>query len=503
MIFIWCMREAKSAMVFNSLDFLIFFPIVVCIYFLIPQKMKWIWLLISSYYFYMSWNPQYAVLIATSTIITWLCGRYIGKAEKKVGKIYLMIGVVSNLSILFFFKYFAFFVRTVIGMSSKFGITIIMPSMDVLLPVGISFYTFQAIGYMIDIYRKEIEPEKNILKYALFVSFFPQLVAGPIERSKNLITQIHKPHYFDGEQVKDGLILMGWGFFKKLVLADRIAILVTAVYDNYMNYSGIQIVVATILFAVQIYCDFSGYSDIAIGAAQIMDFKLMSNFESPYFTKTVSEFWRRWHISLTTWFRDYVYIPLGGNRNGKKYRNILITFGLSGLWHGASWNYVAWGLLNGIYQVVGDITANMRKRIQGILHVNIECLSYRMFRGLITFVLVDFAWLFFRADSLRQALAMIVYSIQNMKWISMLDTSNFWGINTIALDEKDFYIMLIAIVLLIIVDYFRKIVDLRSLLAKQNLVFRYIFYYVAILIILIFGVYGPEYDASTFIYFQF
>lgn len=498
-------------MTFNSVNFILFFPIVVLVYFLIPLRSKNIWLLLCSYYFYMSWNPKYVVLIAFSTLITWLCGRIIGRLNesspdtKGKQKLCLVLCIVSNLLILGFFKYYNFLTGNLIRLFSRIGIGIQVPVFDVLLPVGISFYTFQALGYIIDVYRGTIKSEKNLLQYALFISFFPQLVAGPIERSKNLIWQIHEPHYFNEERVARGLLLMAWGFFKKLVIADRAALLVTSVYSSYTNYTGLQIAVTTAFFAVQIYCDFSGYSDIAIGAAQVMGFTLMENFHSPYFAKSVAEFWRRWHISLSTWFRDYLYIPLGGNRVGKwkKYRNLMITFCVSGLWHGASWNYVVWGALNGFYQVIGDITKRFREGVKRLLRINAQCWSYRFFQGIITFVLVDFAWLFFRANGLRAALGILRHMLVTPGLFSMLDGNTTLGISTLSLDEKDFYVLLIAIALLVVIDFLRDRICLRTTLLRQNLVFRYAVYYCILFVILIFGIYGPEFDASTFIYFQF
>lgn len=498
-------------MTFNSINFILFFPIVVLIYFLIPQRTKNIWLLVCSYYFYMSWNPKYVVLIALSTVITWLGGGIIGTLNesgldsKRKQKLYLVLCIASNLLILGFFKYYIFLSGNLIRLLSRMGIGIQIPAFDVLLPVGISFYTFQALGYIIDVYRGSIKPERNLLQYALFISFFPQLVAGPIERSKNLIRQIHEPHYFDEERVARGLLLMAWGFFKKLVIADRAALLVTAVYSAYTNYTGLQIAVATAFFAVQIYCDFSGYSDIAIGAAQVMGFTLMENFHSPYFAKSVSEFWHRWHISLSTWFRDYLYIPLGGNRMGKwkKYRNLMITFCVSGLWHGASWNYVAWGALNGFYQVIGDFTKGFRDGVQKFLHINTRCWSYNFFQGMITFVLIDFSWLFFRANGLKTALGMLRHMFGTPAPFSMLDCNTALGIATLSLSEKDFYVLLTAIALLAAVDSLKDRICFRTALLRQNLVFRYTFYYCIIFVILILGIYGPEFDASTFIYFQF
>ena len=498
-------------MTFNSINFLLFFPVVVLIYFLIPQRAKNIWLLVCSYYFYMSWNPRYVLLIAFSTVITWFGGRMIGRwkegSPNSRGKQKLCIAlcIASNLLILGFFKYYPFLTNNLVRLLGGVGIGIRVPVFDVLLPVGISFYTFQALGYIIDVYRGTVKPEKNLLQYALFISFFPQLVAGPIERSKNLIRQIHEPHYFDEERVTRGLLLMGWGFFKKLVIADRAALLVTAVYNDYTSFTGLQIAAATAFFAVQIYCDFSGYSDIAIGGAQVLGFTLMENFHSPYFAGSVSEFWRRWHISLSTWFRDYVYIPLGGSRAGKwkKYRNLMITFCASGLWHGASWNYVAWGALNGFYQVIGDFTKDFRDKVKRLLHMNTQCWSYRFFQGVITFVLVDFAWLFFRANGLSAALGMLRHMLSTPGLFSMLNTDNVLGLATLSLDEKDFYVLLISIALLAAVDFMRDRICLRTALLRQNLVFRYAVYYCILFSILIFGIYGPEFDASTFIYFQF
>ncbi len=447
----------------------------------------------------MCWNPKYAVLIFLSTVITWIGGIVIDHAKEKRYKIWAVVAcLVSNFGILVFFKYTNFLIDNINGVLDIFGVSMKIPAFDIILPVGISFYTFQAIGYIIDVYRGETKSEKNLLRYALFISFFPQLVAGPIERSKNLLQQVHRACYFDAERIVKGLLLMGWGFFQKVVIADRIAILVTEVYDNYAAHTGVEIAIATILFAFQIYCDFAGYSDIAIGAAQVMGFELMKNFRNPYFSCSVTEFWRKWHISLTTWFRDYIYIPLGGNRCGKwkKYRNILMTFGLSGLWHGASWNFVVWGALNGFYQVIGDLTKGFREKIHTCLKIKTEKLWYRIFQGIITFVLVDFAWLFFRASSFHEAINMIVYAIRNIG----IASTRF---ESFAMDKKDLFVLLIALIVLAVVDYWKDKVDLREIILKKNIVVRWFVYYGIIFTLLIFGVYGPQYEASMFIYFQF
>jgi len=459
----------------------------------------------------MCWNPKYALLMATSTVITWASGILIDRANNKKNKteqektkekkLWVALSFVSNLAILFFFKYFDFALANINAMLSQFNFELIQPAFDVVLPVGISFYTFQALSYTVDIYRKEIYAEKNILKYALFVSFFPQLVAGPIERSKNLLIQFNKEHHFDYDRVKNGLLLMLWGFFMKLVIADRVAMVVDQVYNNYTQYAGFEIAIATVFFAIQIYCDFGSYSNIAIGAAQVMGFTLMENFRQPYFSKSVAEFWRRWHISLSSWFRDYLYIPLGGNRKGKmrKYINLMIVFLTSGLWHGASWHFVVWGGLNGIYQVIGDVTKPYRNKLIDLLKINTECFSYRLFQMGITFVLINITWVFFRADNISIAISMLQQMVTVFNPWVLFDGTLF----KLGIDSKDFMVALISIAILWIVDYAHTKGSVREWISKQNLVFRWGLYYVVIFSILIFGIYGPGYDAAAFIYFQF
>lgn len=377
-----------------------------------------------------------------------------------------------------------------------------MPALDVILPVGISFYTFQALSYTMDVYRGEIYAEKNFLKYALFVSFFPQLVAGPIERSKNLLKQINKVHRFDVEKVRSGLLLMVYGFFQKVVVSEYLAIVVNNVYDNYTERTGYQLLIASICFAFQIYCDFGGYSNIAIGAARVMGFELMENFNAPYFSQSVAEFWRRWHISLSTWFRDYLYIPLGGNRKGKvrKQINLMIVFLVSGLWHGASMHYVIWGGINGLYQVIGSILKPVRKKAMQTLHIDENVFSHKFLKTVMTFGLIDVSWVFFRA-TFRQALSILKHIMMFWKssWFS-------WGHNleAMGLDAKTVWVLIIALLILFFADvckYCR--FDMNAFLLKQGIWMRWIIYMAAIFGILIFGIYGPSYDASEFIYFQF
>lgn len=341
-------------MLFNSMNFLIFFPVVVCIYFILPEKMKKFWLLASSYYFYMCWNAKYVLLLLSSTVITYASGLLLERIKqntwddvrkRKYKNAVVALSFSLNLAILFYFKYINFALSMMSRIFHAVHIDLNVPAFDILLPVGISFYTFQALSYTMDVYRDEIYAEKNFFRYALFVSFFPQLVAGPIERSKNLLKQLVQPKKFDFEAAADGFYLMLWGFFLKLVLADRIAVFVDTVYADYQTYTGWYLIIATMLFAMQIYCDFYGYSVIAMGAAEILGIQLMENFEAPYLSVSVAAFWRKWHISLTSWFKDYLYIPLGGSRKGKirKYFNKMLVFLASGLWHGADISFVIWG----------------------------------------------------------------------------------------------------------------------------------------------------------------
>ena len=365
-------------MLFNSLEFMLFFPVVVFLYFIFPKKARSIWLLITSYIFYMSWNPKYALLMAFSTMITFLSGIAMEKAadfseEKSLAlkKVIVVFSFVVNIGILISFKYLNFLLENLNWLLERLNFTAIDPAYSLLLPVGISFYTFQALSYTMDVYRGEVQIEHNFLRYALFVSFFPQLVAGPIERSEHLLTQVNtvpERDLWDYNRIANGCILMVWGFFQKMVIADRIAILVNTVFDAYYLYGTVVLLAGSVGFALQIYCDFSSYSTIAIGAAQIMGFELMENFNAPYFACSIQEFWRRWHISLSTWFRDYLYIPLGGSRcsKGKKYRNIFITFLVSGLWHGANWTYVLWGGIHGAYQIIGAELRPWKDRLNKI-----------------------------------------------------------------------------------------------------------------------------------------
>ncbi|MCQ2519716.1 MAG: MBOAT family protein [Lachnospiraceae bacterium] len=485
-------------MQFNSLEFLIFFPIVALLYYVIPTKIRWVWLLLSSYYFYMAWNPRYAVLIAVSTLITYGGGLLISKVKSTgLKKLTVTLCVIANLGILFFFKYFTWILGNI---NTLFKLNA-APSFDIILPVGISFYTFQALSYTIDVYKGETTVEKNLFKYALFVSFFPQLVAGPIERSKNLLTQINETHKFDYQKVRDGLLIMMWGFFCKIAIADRCALTVNQVFDNYEEYAGLQILIAAVLFSIEIYCDFMGYSLIALGAAKVLGFNLMKNFEQPYFAGSIKEFWRRWHISLSTWFRDYLYIPLGGSRCSKvrKYLNLLIVFSVSGLWHGAGWNYVIWGLLHGFYQVVSDVLIPIKRKIKDLFKVNTQIFSYRVIKAIPTFLLITFSWIFFRSATLSDAINFIKrLFVPDIAFnLGILLTNDIY---LLGLDSFNFNMLAVSVAILMAVGLIQERKgSLLELLNKQNIIFRYLCYWLIILII----VFSLNLSTQEFIYFQF
>lgn len=498
-------------MLFNSTEYMIFLPAVLLVYFVIPKKVKQLWLLAASYFFYMCWNAKYALLILASTVITYTSGILIERiknssadeAEKtKKKKWVVAFSLIINLGILFIFKYLNFAVETAAGLLSVFGVHWTVPQFDIILPVGISFYTFQALSYTIDVYRDEIRAEKNFITYALYVSFFPQLVAGPIERSKNLIRQLKEPKKFQFESFREGVLLMIWGFFLKIVIADRIGMFVDTVYGNYQQFGGYYLIVATILFAFQIYCDFAGYSYIAMGTAKTLGVTLTDNFNAPYYAVSITDFWRRWHISLSSWFRDYVYFPLGGNRRGtvRKQINKMIVFLLSGLWHGASLTYVVWGGINGLYQVIGDGLRPVRDKVVKVCGLHRESFGHKLFQVLFTFVLIDFSWIFFRARTISEAFEIIgsIFSARN-PWI-LFDGSLY----SCGLDFNDFWLTVVSLGVLLAADGFkRKGIVLRDKIAEQDAWFRIVFIALAILVLLVFGLYGPYYDAGKFIYFQF
>ena len=480
-------------MLFNSIEFIIFFPIVVAAYFILGHKYRWILLLVASYYFYMCWNYKYIVLIMFSTVVDYIAGILMYRTDKtRLRKLLLGASLVTNLGLLFFFKYFNFFGESINIIFQRFNIFAEVPAYNLLLPVGISFYTFQTLSYTIDIYRRQQTPEFHFGRFALFVSFFPQLVAGPIERSVNLIPQFREKHKFEYQRVKEGILLMVWGFFKKVVIADRLSEYVNMVYNHPTDHGGLQNIIATFFFSFQIYCDFSGYSDIAIGAALIMGFRLMTNFRRPYFALSIREFWQRWHISLSTWFRDYVYISLGGNRvvKWRYYYNLFITFLVSGLWHGAEWTFVIWGALHGFYLVFAIWTNKFRGSANKWLGISKHEGLYKFTQILTTFVLVYFAWIFFRANNTSDA------------FLFIRNTFHFAGHSALNLFtfSVDFYIAFISIAFMLAVEYFEEYTGLYGRL-KLNLplAWKWVVLTALILFVLVLG----EWHGTDFLYFQF
>jgi D-alanyl-lipoteichoic acid acyltransferase DltB (MBOAT superfamily) len=455
----------------------------------------------------MCWNPKYVLLLATSTIVTYISGLLIEVAnniqdEKKsirLKKLYVFTSFAINISILSVFKYFNFFSENMNVLFSSINLPINIPQFDIIFPVGISFYTFQALSYTMDVFRKDVKAEKNLGKYALFVSFFPQLISGPIEKSKNFLSQIEEKHYFDYYRVKNGILLMIWGFFQKIVVADRLGMLVNTVFNSPKSYKGFQIIIAAVFYAFQIYCDFGAYSDIARGAAKVMGFRLTKNFESPYFSKSIREFWRRWHISLCSWFKDYLYIPLGGNRHGKlrKHFNTMVVFLVSGLWHGANITFIIWGGLHGAYQIIGDILSPVKRKLIQRFNIRTNEFNYRLLQVITTFILVDFAWIFFRANTYGDAITLIKNMFYFNPWI-FIDNS----IYNLGLDTKEFFIAVISIIVVLVMNLLQGQKDFALRFSKQNMIYRWLIYVTAIIAILIFGIFAG-YDPQQFIYFQF
>ena len=487
-------------MLFNSWQFAVFFVIVFFAYFALPHRFRWILLLIASYYFYMSWNPELVVLISGVTLETYFAARLLSNPARsnRTRKWILAVGVTVPLLVLFFFKYFNFFSEAVTQALALVSIPVHSRALDIILPVGISFYTFQSLAYVIDVYRGDIEVQRHLGIYALFISFFPQLVAGPIERSKNLMPQFFEEHRFDYQNASDGIRMMAVGFFKKIVVADCLSKYVNFVYNDLPSHTGFSLILATVLFAFQIYCDFSGYSDIAIGAARMLGFRLMKNFDSPYLSRSIKEFWRRWHISLSTWFSDYVYIPLGGNRVKlpRYYFNLFVTFLISGLWHGANWTFIIWGALHGVYRVVGAFSESARKR-RGLAPAP-ETTGLRAVLDIaVTFTLVTIGWVFFRANSIQDALYVFQHCFDGIgSFVSYL-RDGFVGA---AFDKGALVQSAVLIGTLALLDITMKKRDMLRWLDVQKPILRWSLYVVFVCMIVMLSEKGI---AARFIYFQF
>ncbi len=461
-------------MLFNSLQFLLFFIVVTILYYKLPHAHRWKLLLVASCYFYMIFMPIYILILGFTIVVDYWAGICIENSKNEKKRLYLIASLVANIGVLAFFKYWNFLNDNISLVLHKLSISNPVPYTSILLPIGLSFHTFQAMSYTIEVYRGKQKAEKHFGLYSLYVLFYPQLVAGPIERPQNVLPQFYEVKKWNWERVKEGILLMSFGFFKKVVIADRLAIVVGDAYSNPNHSNGLTLLLATLFFTIQIYCDFSGYSDIAIGSAKVMGFKLMDNFKTPYFSKNISDFWNRWHISLSTWFKDYLYIPLGGNRVAEWhwYINILVVFIVSGFWHGANYTFLVWGALHGFYLVIYNVFKKYIKvTIPDILGV------------IVTFFLASFAWIFFRANNLSDAI-LIIKEIGESSYKQHLLTSMNWN---------EIVFSFILIVLL-----FCKEKWLYTLPSKNNTLF-YSFVFTMVTLCYFFG----EFTLNQFIYFQF
>jgi alginate O-acetyltransferase complex protein AlgI len=482
-------------MVFNSFEFIFFFLIVTLVYFLLQYRHRWKWLLFASVIFYMAFIPIYIFVLFLTIIIDYVAGIQIEKSKGKRRKTFLIISIISTCLVLFIFKYYLFVVSNLYLLTGILHLNISIPTLKLILPIGLSFHTFQSLSYVIEVYRRNQKAEQNFGIYSLYVMFYPQLVAGPIERPQNLLHQFYERHDFEYRQVSDGLKWMLWGMFKKVVIADRLADIVNKIYAEPHLYP-LAYVFATICFAFQIYCDFSGYSDIAIGAAYVMGFKLMRNFQLPYYSSSVGEFWRRWHISLSTWFRDYLYIPLGGNRTTKLKRNInlMITFLVSGLWHGANWTYVFWGGLNGSYLIAENI---IKKNVSVKISNSFIRFVFRFIGICITFTLICFAWLFFRSRNLKQAVS-ILKIIRHPHAASLREQ---WQQVMYYLPADHLYgIYILSFILFLFIDYVLFNYSFAETIYKLPKWTRWSIYVIIAWWIILFGAFS---NPPKFIYFQF
>jgi alginate O-acetyltransferase complex protein AlgI len=480
-------------MLFNSFEFLFFFVFVVSVYYVFPHRFRWIWLLMASYYFYMSWKASLGLLLFASTLIDFFCGLKIHRAsEQRTRKNYLYLSLAANLGMLFFFKYFSFFTDSSLQLFSFFGVDIAPGNTQqgyqisqILLPIGISFYTFQTLSYTFDVYRGRVVPATHFGKYALYVSFFPQLVAGPIERPGNLLPQFDKKITLDIPSIKQGIVMMAWGFFLKLVVADRLGVYVDYVFQDPVKYSGYPQIIVSYFFTFQIYYDFAAYTTIALGAAKVMGFRLMENFDRPLYAKNLGEFWRRWHISLMSWFRDYLYRPLVMDFKAKRYGALLIVFTITGLWHGANWTFVIWGLLNGIFLLIEASTRKFRLNLLAQSGIPPDAWINRFFWWFFSFHLIVFSLIFFRSPSLSYALSFI---------------SHFPALKPLYLDDPIELALCIGLIVFVqLINYIKGDNKVYELVVNRPPQIRWTLYIGFILVIVLFSI-----DRKTpFIYFQF
>ncbi len=488
-------------MLFNSLHFLVFFPLMVGLYYALPARWRAPLLLASSYYFYFSWRPEYTLLLLATTLLDYYSGVRMSRlATKAQRRPWLYLSLASNLGTLFIFKYFNFFRDTAGALATALHLPYAVPALELVLPVGVSFYTFQSVAYIVDVYQSKLEAEPNLGRFALFVAFWPQLVAGPIERGGQMLPQLRQTHEFDYDNVASGLRLMAWGMFKKVVIADRLALLANPVFDHPRQFDSLALVLAVAAFTGQIYADFSGYTDLARGAARVLGYRLVLNFRQPYLATSVGDFWRRWHMSLSNWFRDYVYIPLGGSRRSpaRNYGNVLIVFLLSGLWHGASWTFVVWGALHGCYLVVENWSAPLRARLAQASGLAARPRLHRALATAATVALVAYAWLFFRANTLPDAFYISTHLFQGWGHLHLPQLQKL-----LAGLGRHFVAELVvaggAVLLLAAADYRAERGPVAAWLARRPAPLRWAGYLGLLLAMLYGGIFG----SSQFIYFQF
>ena len=483
-------------MLFNSLDFAIFLPIFFILYWYVTNRnlqLQNFLIVVASYIFYGWWDWRFLFLIFFSSITDYIIGKCLQITEKeKYRKTLLWISIVTNIGFLGFFKYYNFFVDSFVTAFSFFGKAISVNSLDIILPVGISFYTFQTLSYTIDVYKRKMEPAKDIISFLAFVSFFPQLVAGPIERATNLLPQFYKKRVFEYDKAVDGMRQMLWGLFKKVVIADNCAEYANAIFNNYTDFSGSTLVLGAIFFTFQIYCDFSGYSDMAIGMSRLFGFNLMRNFAFPYFSRDIAEFWRRWHISLSTWFRDYLYIPLGGSKGSllKIVRNTFIIFLVSGFWHGANWTFIIWGFLNALYFLPLLLVKRNRRNLDIVAENRVLPTIKELLSMLTTFFLTVFAWIFFRAESVSQAFS----------YINRIFTKELLKLPVIIGSGKKELLVILLTMIFVIIEWIgrRNEYAIEKLFISNKRWIRWGFYYIILLVIFLMA--GKE---QEFIYFQF
>jgi alginate O-acetyltransferase complex protein AlgI len=492
-------------MLFNSLSFLIFFPVVTVAYFLLPHRYRWLLLLVASCIFYMVFIPAYILILAFLIVIDYFACIWIEQSQGRRRKTFLLLSILSVCLALFAFKYFNFINGNLHALAGFLGWNYPIGLLRLILPLGLSFHTFQSLSCVIEVYKGRQKAERNFGIYALYVMFYPQLVAGPIERPQHLLHQFYEVHDFEYRRVADGLKLMLWGFFKKVVIADRMAALVNPVFDHPENQPGVALILATFFFAFQIYCDFSGYSDIAIGAAQVMGFRLVENFRRPFFAKSVSEFWRRWHISLSSWFRDYVYIPLGGNRvpRWRHSVNIFVTFLISGLWHGANWTFIVWGALHGLYVLVETATERIRNALTHAVGLHRFPVLLRTAQVSVTFALVTFAWIFFRAKDVHTAWYISAHLFTGIGDLLTRLPAYLGGHGhlelTLPADKQDYVVAVALVAFLGIVQLVQRNSSIRETISQSPIWLRWTAYYGLVVTILLLGIF----EKRQFIYFQF